>query len=307
MTKMTGSHQTSNVLTLIAPFAGGLKNRVINQAREILENTGRNVAETIWLSEGEACDIAFSGSELATIEGHLRDTLQEKTLDLHVQSGLGRKKRLLIADMDSTIVTSETLDELAEFAGLKEQISTITAQAMNGEILFRDAFIQRVAMLKGLEITCMDQTYDQIEVTPGAATLVATMKNNGAYTALASGGFRYFTSRIKQRLGFDFDIGNEIGIAEGKLNGLVSGDIVTKAKKQEVLMALASENGVELKDTLAVGDGANDLPMLNAAGLGVAYHAKPIVVAQAKARISHADLTALLFLQGYRRDQFVSD
>ena len=306
MTDTQQSHRTQNILTLIAPFSGGLKDSIIKKATDILNKAGAVTGDADWLSDAEACDIPFQGFAPETVELLVEDAFKSEPLDLCAQVASGRRKRLLIADMDSTIVTSETLDELAEYAGLKEQISAITTHAMNGEILFRDAFNMRVSMLRDLDVTYLEKTLAQIEITAGAETLIATMKSNGAYTALASGGFRYFTSRVGKQLGFDFNIGNEIGIKNGKLTGTVLGEIVTKAKKKEVLEGLVVRQGITLSETIAVGDGANDLPMLKAAGMGVAYHAKPVVVAEARTRVNHADLTALLYFQGYRRQDFVT-
>jgi len=294
-----------SVLTLIAPTVGDLNTEIVQQAADCLHQSGASVNEPDWLSDGEACDLIFSGAKPKSVEPTLRDRFSNTRMDMTVQPVEGRRKKLLLADMDSTIVTTETLDELAEYAGLKEQISEITERAMNGEILFRDALKERVSMLKGLDSETMAKTMERVTYSPGAETLVRTMSANGAYTALASGGFRYFTGRVKQALGFDFEIGNEIEIAKGKFTGEIVGDIVTKAVKRQTLIALARQQGIDISETMTVGDGANDLPMLEHAGTGVAYHAHPIVIASAPYRIDHAGLDALLFLQGYKRDEFV--
>jgi len=295
-----------SVLTLIAPTVGDLNTEIVKQATDCLRQSGVDVDGPDWLSDGEACDLVFSSVQADSIEPKLRDIFTNTRLDMTIQPIEGRRKKLLLADMDSTIVTTETLDELADYAGLKEQISEITERAMNGEILFRDALKERVGMLKGLDSETMAKTMERVTYSPGAETLVRTMSANGAYTALASGGFRYFTGRVKQALGFDFEIGNEIEIAEGKFTGEIVGDIVTKAVKHETLISLSEQQGIDISETMTVGDGANDLPMLEHAGTGVAYHAHPIVIAGAPYRIDYAGLDALLFLQGYRRDSFVN-
>ena len=300
------SNPMESVLTLIAPTVGDLNNEVVKLAADCLHQSGAHVNESDWLSDGESCDLFFSGVLADSIESRLRDIFTNTRIDMAIQPHEGRRKKLLLADMDSTIVTTETLDELAEYAGLKEQISEITERAMNGEILFRDALKERVGMLKGLGSETMAKTMERITYSPGARTLVRTMSANGAYTALASGGFRYFTGRVKQALGFDFEIGNEIEIADGKFTGEIIGDIVTKAVKRETLITLAEQQRIDISETMTVGDGANDLPMLEHAGTGVAYHAHPIVIAGAPYRIDHAGLDALLFLQGYRRNEFVT-
>ncbi len=295
-----------SVLTLISPIIGGLTDIIVEQAADRLRQSGARVGEADWLSGNEACDIAFSGPPAKSCEAELRIVLTDYQLDLALQPALGRRKKLLLADMDSTIVTSETLDELAEYAGLKDQISAITERAMNGEILFRDALTERVAMLKDLDAETMDKTMQRITYSPGAGTLVRTMSANGAYTALASGGFRYFTGRVKEALGFDFEIGNDIGIEDGKFTGEVVGDIVTKALKRKTLIRLAKQQGVEISETMAVGDGANDLPMVMEAGTGIAYHAHTVLKDNAPFRVDHAGLEALLFFQGYRRADFTA-
>lgn len=293
------------VLTLIAARQGDLSADSVAEARRRLDERNLDTHNAIWLSDGEACDIVFSGSITTDLEPRIRDLLVDQKIDLAIQPLQGRRKKLLLSDMDSTIVTAETLDELADFAGLKDKISAITARAMNGELDFREALDERVGMLKGLSAETLDDTMRQITYSPGAETLVRTMSANGAYTALVSGGFTYFTSRVREAIGFDFDTGITLGIENGTLTGTVTGEIVTKDVKREILLRLANEQNIDLKDTLTVGDGANDLPMLQTAGLGVAYRAKPVVVASAPYRIDHAGLDALLFMQGYSREEFV--
>ena len=208
--------------------------------------------------------------------------------------------------MDSTIVTSETLDELADFAGLKDRIAAITARAMNGELDFKAALRERVAMLKGLPIAALEQTWHRVQLTPGAEELVATMRAHGAMTALVSGGFTFFTGRVAALVGFDLHRSNVLMDDGAALTGAVAEPILDRHAKVATLQELAAREGLPLSATLAVGDGANDLDMLAKAGLGVAFRAKPIVAAAARTRVDHADLRALLFAQGYRTAEFVT-
>ena len=208
--------------------------------------------------------------------------------------------------MESTIIENEMLDELADELGLRDKIAEITARAMNGDLDFESALQERVGLLKGLEEAALARALDRIRITPGAAVLVATMRRHGSHCALVSGGFTYYTAIIRRRLGFDSDQANRLEIADGCLTGRVVAPILGRDAKRERLRSLARQVDVPLAATLAVGDGANDLDMLADAGLGVAYHAKPLVARSVRARIDHADLTALLFLQGYRDEEFVT-
>ena len=215
------------------------------------------------------------------------------------------KKKLLVADMESTMIHNEMLDELADFLGLREKIAGITARAMNGEIDFAGALIERVRLLKGLPVARLDEAAERIRTMAGAATLIATMHKFGGYCALVSGGFTYFTRLVHERLGFDFDAANTLDHDGRTLAGTVQRPILGKEAKLATLERLCAQRGLEIGQSISVGDGANDLPMLQAAGLGVAFRAKPTVAAQVAARIDHGDLTALLYLQGYRRRDFV--
>ncbi|WP_114376705.1 phosphoserine phosphatase SerB [Elioraea thermophila] len=292
------------VLTLIAPAAGPtLADAHLREAAAALRAAGASLGSPTWLGPGEAADLPFSGLAPEAAEAAARAALDGESLDLAVLPAEGRRKRILVADMDSTIVVGETLDELADFAGLKERIAAITARAMAGELDFAGALRERVAMLKGLSAEALERTWERVAIMPGAAELVATMRAHGAVCALVSGGFRFFTARVRDILGFHLDRANELIIEGGRLAGRVAEPILDRASKAATLRALAEEHGVPLGATLAVGDGANDLPMLLAAGLGVAFRAKPAVAAAARVRITHADLRALLWLQGYRAEE----
>ncbi len=296
----------NNVLTLVAPRAIGLTGEAVTAVATALTEAGAKLGQPNWLAEGEAYDIFFDGIAVNDARRVATEALADETVDFAVQATAHRRKRLLIADMDSTIVTGESLDELADFAGVGPQVAAITERAMRGEILYRDALAERVALLAGLDADNLEKTMAVVSLTDGAKTLVATMAANGAYTALVSGGFKFFTERVRQRVGFDMDMASTLEIVDGRLTGGLGEPIVTKHVKRATLLRLADELGLTIAETTAVGDGANDLPMVEAAGLGVAYRGKPILRDAADARIDHADLTALLFFQGYARDRFVN-
>ncbi len=255
------------------------------------------------LSPGEAVDIAC---ETAPRLDQVREALAGAPIDAVATPAAGRRKAVLIADMDSTIVTGETLDELAACAGIGDLIAAITARAMNGELDFKEALRERVGMLKGLSVAALEQTWRGIRLTPGAVELVATMKAHGAFTALVSGGFTFFTSRVAALAGFDIHRSNTLLDDGVTLTGRVAEPILDKSAKLATLHDLTTRRGLALSAALATGDGANDLDMLLSAGLGVAFHAKPIVAAAARARVDHADLRALLFAQGYPATAFAS-
>ncbi|MCK5779247.1 MAG: phosphoserine phosphatase SerB [Rhodospirillales bacterium] len=294
-----------SVLTLIAPEAAPLSVHIVGEVRAALNTLGAETAQPVWLCDGIAADIAFEMIADDQAEAVARDVIADAPVDVIAQEAATRRKSLLLADMDSTIVTSETLDDLAAHVGIKDEIAAITARAMNGELDFKEALRERVGRLKGLSTGALADAYAEVELSPGAETLVRTMAKNGAHCVLVSGGFKYFTSRIGERCGFHEDLSNDFVIENGKLTGAVAEPILDKDVKLETLIKRTAEHGLSLAGTLSVGDGANDLPMLKAAGLGVAYRGKPSVRAEAPARLDHADLSGLLYAQGYRAEDLV--
>ena len=266
-----------------------------------------------WLAPGQACDLRFEGPVrgdhgVRSLEAQLRAILDGAPVDLFCQpDNPARRKRLLVADMDSTIITTECIDEMADLLGLRVEVAAITERAMAGELDFPAALRERAHMLKGLGEDDLAKVFaERIQLTPGAKALIATMTAHGAYTALVSGGFNYFTERVAGLAGFDHHQANQLQFSDGRLTGEVAEPILGATEKLLALQSLAAARSIDLAKTLAVGDGANDLAMIGAAGLGVAYHAKAIVAEAAAARIDHGDLTALLYLQGYRASQIVT-
>ena len=288
-----------HVLTLVAP-PGALSPSLLPRVREALTALGADCGMPDWLAEREAADIPFTNLAAEPAMAAARAAIGQAPVDAIAQPVATRRKSLLLADMDSTIVTTETLDELAAEAGLKDRIAAITARAMNGELDFKSALRERVAMLKGLEEAALERTWATTELMPGARELVATMRRAGAYTALVSGGFTFFTGRVRELVGFDEHRSNVLEISNGQLTGTVAEPILDKDAKLAALKEIGAARGIALEKAITVGDGANDLPMLLAAGLGVAFRAKPSVQAAARARVTHGDLRALLFAQGFR-------
>lgn len=261
---------------------------------------------TDWLEEGRAADLYYPQAPNPMLHTMLQQTCSNARVDGIIQPSENREKKILISDMDSTMIEQECIDELADCMGLKAHVSAITERAMRGELDFKTALRERVALLKGLDENELTRVFaTRITLMPGAKPLLATMKARGAYCVLVSGGFTFFTSRVAQALGFDADEANMLEVAHGKLTGTVREPILDKHSKLAALQRIAHEHGVSPGAVLALGDGANDLPMLQAAGLGIAFHAKPLVVEQASAAIHHNDLTAALFAQGIRKSEWV--
>jgi phosphoserine phosphatase len=297
----------THILTLVAAEPQALAPRLLESLGAALRDAGAVTGQVNWLAPTErACDLPFAHLPAELAHDIARATLTDMPVDFHAQPAENRRKRLLIADMDSTIVTAETLDELAEEAGLKDVIAEITRRAMRGEIDFAQALVERVAMLADLPEAALARTAAKLALMPGAATLVHTMKANGAFTALVSGGFKYFTGKVAARAGFQLDLANDLAMADGRLTGELQGPILDKDGKLNALQTLSAERGLSPADAVAVGDGANDLPMLLAAGLGVAYYGKPLLREQVRAQVNHTDLTTLLFFQGYLAEEFVA-
>jgi len=297
----------NHVLTVIGnPAKGPIDPAAIADLAFALQQAGAEVGEADWLAPGEAVDLPFDGITPLAAEALADIALAGLAVDRLAQDIEGRAKRLLIADMDSTMITVECIDELADFAGLKAEIAAVTERAMRGELDFETALRERVARLRGLAESVLQTCYDErVRFTPGARELVQTMAARGAHCALVSGGFTFFTSRVAAHLGFHENRANILHVLDGALAGTVADPIVGASAKLESLRALAARLGLAPAETLAVGDGANDLPMIEAAGLGVAFHAKPKVAAAARARVNVGDLTALLYFQGYRKADFI--
>lgn len=259
--------------------------------------------EAIWLAPGVAAE--FTLEQMPDNRWQVWEDLQQMGVDLVIQPAEGRKKKMLLADMDSTMIQQECIDELAEEAGVGARVKEITARAMNGELDFEGALVERVGLLQGLPETVITKVLDErITLMPGGKQLLAVMKANGAYAALVSGGFTAFTARVAAELGFDENRANTLLAADGRLTGEAARPILGREAKVEALEQITARLGIAEADVIAVGDGANDLGMLKRAGAGVALHAKPSVAAECDIRINHGDLTALLFIQGYTRNDF---
>jgi phosphoserine phosphatase len=291
------------IATLIA--AGRLSSGVVSAAQDRLASVGCVPVHAGWIDEGDAADIGFGvhpDHARAALEGSYQG------VDVVVQNADGRRKALLIADMDSTMIAQECIDELADYAGLKPEIAAVTERAMRGELDFAAALDARVALLKGLDEGAIERCLaERVTLTPGARTLVGTTRAMGGLTILVSGGFTRFAEPVGAMIGFDRVTANRLTIADGRLTGRVETPIVDSATKERTLVDALKERHLHLGASLAVGDGANDLAMIRAAGLGVAYRAKPVVAAAASARIDHNDLTALLWAQGIPRREWALD
>ncbi len=298
----------THVATLISnPAEPALDAAALDRARAELPGAG----DPNWLDPGIAADIPFTpagGNDQRGLARRVRSVFARHPIDVVVQPLAHRRKRLFLADMDSTMIGQECIDELADHAGFKTRVAAITERAMRGEILFEPALRERVALLKGLPQPVVDEVIaKRIVLTPGGPALVATMRANGAYTCLVSGGFTMFTGRIGAMIGFDENRANTLLMDfDGRFSGLVAEPILGQEAKLATLRELRERLQLLPEETLAIGDGANDIPMIKAAGLGVAYHGKPAVAEAAAARIDHGDLSALLYAQGYSRAEFVT-
>jgi len=290
----------AGITLLVDPAGPSLDPSTADRARGALAAAGAAAGPVDWLSPGVACDVPFEGVPEGAAETAVRAALDGMPVDLAAQPAAGRRKRLLIADMESTVIRQEMLDEIAAVAGIGPRIAEITRRAMNGELDFRAALAERLALLKGIPVRVIDDLQSTITVMPGAAALVDTMRAAGARCLLVSGGFRVFTGPVAARLGFHAEQGNVLEIADGRLTGRAVEPILDKDAKLTALNVACAALGIGPADAVTVGDGANDLPMLMAAGLGVAFRAKPAVAATARVRVDHGDLTALLYLQGFR-------
>ncbi|MBV6632081.1 MAG: phosphoserine phosphatase SerB [Alphaproteobacteria bacterium] len=295
---------STHVLTLVAHQS--LYKGEVERVTDSLKGLDISIGEIEWLAADKACDIYFERGQEGEVERAAEQALQGAKVDCFAQVAEGRRKSLLLADMDSTIIAEESLDELAGFLGLKEKIAAITARAMAGELDFEAAVTERVGLLEGLAESAILEAVDEMTINPGAKELVATMKANGAECYLVSGGFEHFTGAVAAQLGFDGHQGNRLEIADGKMTGRISGEIRNQEAKLVTLKEKALALGIDLAATMTVGDGANDVAMLQAAGAGVAYHAKPVAAAAARFRVQHTDLSSLLFIQGYKAVDFAS-
>ena len=295
-----------HIASLISnPKNPALDGRVLERVAAVLPGSGLPV----WLEPGVAADIPFmaSGTNVSDLGGIARAALEGAEVDLNLVPAEHRRKLLLIADMDSTMIEQECLDELAGLVGLKEHVAAITERTMRGELAFETSLRERVALLKGLPVSSVGTLIrEHITLMPGGRTLIATMRAHGARTALISGGFTLFTGPVAEKIGFDEHRGNILDVDGAAFAGTVAEPILGRDAKRNALIDLREKIGLAPHQTLAVGDGANDLAMLEEAGLGVAFRAKPAVAAAAGARIEHGDLTALLYLQGYRSDEFAA-
>jgi len=293
-------------LTLVGPDADLLQ-AAVGRIDPALAAQGAHVKAHLHLGPG-AMDLQVEAEDLTGVREMAHHLLADLPVDLCVQAWIGRRKALLLADMDSTIINCECLDELADFAGRKDEVAAITERSMRGELEFEGALRERVAMLAGLPVSDLERAYsERVRLNPGARTFIRTVAASGARCLLVSGGFDFFTRRVAAAAGFHEDRANRLKVADDRLTGFVDEPILGREAKLAALTSEAARLGLDLTQTLAIGDGANDLAMIGAAGLGLAYRAKPVVAAQAHARIDHGDLTTALYFQGYSEAEFVRD
>ena len=295
------------VLSLIcAPDAAELTPALLERVNRGLDAAGARARPLAWLDPERAVEIAFEGDDAAVL-AELRRRLIDVPVDINVLRAEGRRKKLLLSDMDATAIIGETLDELSTYTPHKAEIDNLTRQSVNGLMSFTDTLVARMQLMRGLPAETLAKTWSTVQPMPGMNVAIATMRAHGAYTALVSGGFSYFTGRVRDLIGFDCDIANDLEIVDGRLTGRIPPPIVDPAGKVAALQRLAKERGLALPETLAIGDGSNDIPMLQQAGLGIAFCGKPKVKQAIPVWLDHAGPTGLLYLQGYRRDEFVEE
>lgn len=293
------------VLSLIcAPDAAELTPALLERVNHGLAAADAKAGPIAWLDPERAAEYPFAGDELGVLE-EIRRRLTDAPVDVNVLPAAQRRKRLLVSDMDATAIIGETLDELSNFTPHKAEIDNLTRQSVNGLMSFADTLVARVQLMRGLEESAFARTWETIEATPGMKTAIATMRANGAYTALVSGGFTYFTGRVRAALGFDCDVANDLEFEGGRLTGRIPPPLIDPQAKVDTLRRLAHERALPTAATLAIGDGSNDIPMLKEAGLGIAFQGKPKVKQEIAVWLDYAGPTGLLYLQGFRRDEFV--
>jgi phosphoserine phosphatase len=293
------------VVSLIcAPDAAELTPALLERVNHGLEAADARAQPLLWLDPERAAEIAFQGDDAAVLE-ELRRRLVDMPIDVNVLGAAGRRKKLLLSDMDATAIIGETLDELSTFTPHKAEIDNLTRQSVNGLMSFTETLVARMELMRGLTEDTLAKTWSKVEPTPGMKVAIATMRAHGAYTALVSGGFTYFTSRVRDLIGFDCDVANDLELVDGRLTGRIPPPIVDPAGKVAALRRLTAERGLASDQTLAIGDGSNDIPMLQQAGLGIAFCGKPKVKQTVPVWLDYAGPTGLLFLQGYKREEFV--
>lgn len=298
--------EMSKTVPLVATFVAGQGTSLAGSTiREALRDAGLTLSPPDWLSPHRAADVFLDSDDLPAVRTRLGAALAGQPVDVVIQPVAGRRKRLLVADMDSTMIEEECIDELADCAGIRAHVAAITARAMAGEIDFEEALRARVALLRGVRLEAIETILSRLTLTSGARALVATMRAHDAHTALVSGGFTQFTRHVAAWAGFHESFANRLEVSDGVLTGVVEEPVQGREAKRAALEDLRVRFDLSRESTLAVGDGANDLDMLQAAGLGVAFRAKPKVAAAAQVRIDHADLTALLYAQGYRESEII--